>query len=93
MIFVGEKKLGVMALDDVVDFLFKSVNVIDELGVVFVDLLVVGEFFCLGQKGIFAFFRSVCAHGCLMVEIGRRDYKLLWGFAFVHAGTKLIDIK
>lgn len=45
MVFVGEEKLSVMALDDILDFLFESVNVIDELGVVLGDLLVVGEFF------------------------------------------------
>jgi hypothetical protein len=76
-----------------VNFLFESVNVVDELSVVLGDLLVVGEFFWLGQEGIFAFFRSVCAHGCFRVKVGRRDYKLLWGFAFVHVGTKLINVK
>jgi hypothetical protein len=45
MIFVGEKKLSVMALDNAVNFLFESVNVVDELSVVLGDLLVVGEFF------------------------------------------------
>jgi hypothetical protein len=45
MIFVGEEKLSVMAVDDVLDFLLESVNVVDKLGVILGDLLVVGEFF------------------------------------------------
>ncbi len=86
MVFIGEEKLSVMTLDDGVDFLFESINVIDELCVVFGDLLIVGEFFGLGEEGIFAFFGSVCAHGWFRVKVGRRDYEFLWVFAFVHAG-------
>ncbi len=92
MVFIGEEKLSVMTLDDVVDFLFDSIDVIDELCVVFGDLLIVGEFFGLCQEGIFAFFCSVCAHSCFRAKVGRRDYEFLWGFAFVHTGKKLINV-
>lgn len=47
MVFVSQKELGIVALDDFLDFFLKRVDVVDELVVVLGDLLFVGEFFGL----------------------------------------------
>lgn len=75
-----------MALDYGLDFLLQGVDVVDEFVMVLGDLLLVGEFFGLGEEGVFAFFGSVGADGSLGVEVGWGDDKFLRGFAFVHGG-------
>ncbi len=63
MTFVGKEKLGVMALDNGIDFFLNSVDVADELMMVFGDLLFMGEFFGLCNEGVFTFFDGVGANG------------------------------
>jgi hypothetical protein len=63
MTFVGEEKLGIMALDDGVDFFLNSVDVANELMMVFVDLLFMGEFFALCNERVFTFFDGVGSDG------------------------------
>jgi hypothetical protein len=87
MVFIRQKELGVVALNDGLDFVLQSVNVVDEFMVVFGDLLFLGEFFCLGEEGVFAFFGGVGANGSFGVETGWGDDEFFRGFAFVHGGS------